>query len=207
MKITHFLALLLLPFFVSAQSGNSMELNKNAKSKFPIESAKVSYIISGEATGTATMYFDRNGWRQILIKEITFEKFGISSTEKTVELIDGDFYFKANLNSKKGAKYTDSNWSSLLSYKAPEEILEITMESKGGVFSGDTTLLNYSVGIWNFSKGATRSIWTLEGITLREVKMIGKIRYEMIATEVNDTIKIEDDDFTLPEGIAWSEPD
>jgi hypothetical protein len=205
MKTLITLILTIASFHLLAQAGNSLDLLNKGKTKLPLESGKITYNISGDASGEATLYFDRNGWRQVIIKEITFERFGISSTEKTIELTDGDYRFQVNLDSKKGKKITDNRWGKLMGYKEPQEIIEIILEDDGGTFTGDTSLLDYDVAMWTFKKSATPSVWHWNGLNLKETKALGTLTYDMIAISLEEK-PVDETVFELPEGVEWTSP-
>lgn len=203
MKSLATLFLLFFSLLTSAQSGNSLELANSGKPKFPIESGKIVYKITGGASGTATLYIDRNGWRQIFIKEITFERFGMSSTERTIEYIDGNTTYKANLDSKKGLIKVDSRWSNLISYNSPTEISGIILEDDGATPNGDTTMLNHELKIWEYSNGSRKNIWEWKGIIFKEDKSLGDLSYIMTAQSFIKNEAISEEVFELPDEIEW----
>ncbi|WP_258105638.1 hypothetical protein [Marinoscillum sp. MHG1-6] len=205
MKFILALACLILQFPILAQNGNSIELDTQLKGKHPLASGKVSFEITGDASGTATLYFDRNGWREVLIKEITIVRFGMTSTEKTIELVDGDFYYQVNLDSKKGSRAKQKAWSQLMGYKDRAYVINAIMEEQGAVRSSDTTHLEYPVTVWEFSKGSTTSIWSWQGITLRQAKSLPGLSYEMVSVKLEENCEIPEEVFALPEDIAWED--
>ncbi|MEO9477847.1 MAG: hypothetical protein ABJG41_20055 [Cyclobacteriaceae bacterium] len=202
--ITALLALL-VSCSLFAQYGNSTEILESGKKKFPIESGKITYTIDGTASGQATCYFDRYGWRQILIKELTLEQYGIKSTENTIELIDGDKIFSINQNSKKGTKKSDPRWSQLAAYKESSEILSIVLEDDGGIKEKDSTLVGKPVQLWIFEKGLVKSVCVWNGLNLMETKSAGKLVYAMTATDFSES-EIDESVFELPGNIEWINP-
>lgn len=205
MKPITTLLTLLVSCSLFAQNGNSTEILDTGKKKFPIESGKITYTIDGTASGWATCYFDRYGWRQILIKEITLEQYGIKSTEKTIVLIDGDKIFSINQDSKKGTKNSDPRWSKLAAYKENTEIQSIVLEDDGGTKGKDSTLVGKPVQLWTFSKGLVKSAYVWNGINLMETKSAGKLAYKMTATDFVES-KIDESVFVLPNEIVWVAP-
>ncbi|MEP0369239.1 MAG: hypothetical protein ABJN36_00295 [Cyclobacteriaceae bacterium] len=202
MKPTTALLALLISCSLFAQNGNSIEILDSGKKKFPVESGKITYTIDGTASGQATCYFDRYGWRQMLIKEITLEQYGIKSTEKTIVLIDGDKIFSINQSSKKGTKSSDPRWSQLAAYKENSEILSIVLEDDGGTKGKDSTLVGKPVQLWTFSKGLVKSAYVWNGLNLMETKSAGKLAYKMTATDFMES-KIDESVFVLPNEIEW----
>lgn len=204
MKLFLSITFLLSSAIAHSQSGNSEHLVDKGLTRMSLESGRITYHIGGDATGTATLTFDRDGWRQILEKEFTFEKYGITSTIKTTELVDGDYTFTINYDNQKGQKTKDSRWSDLLSYKSLEESVEAMMEDAGGMPQGDTTLLNRPSNIYLFQNGSIKSIWEWQGIPLKELKSLGGLNIIMTATQFEE-MEISEESFALPPGITWDD--
>lgn len=191
---------------LSAQTGNSLEISQKGKSKYPLQSGKITYKITGDGVGTATLFFDRSGWREVLIREVTFNKYGTTSTEKTMTLVDGDQVYIINLGTKKGTKNQNNKWSELSAYKDAKEIDEILNEENTGSILEEQQILNYPVKVWSFSKGSLRSKWSWQGITLREEKSLGKLKYTMEATSVDENSNIAEEVFKIPSDIKFIDP-
>lgn len=202
-KITPFLLIIICVSAQAQTSGNSELITKKLKAKYPYSSAQIKYKLSGDATGSSVLFFDRNGWRSSEIKMLKFNRYGIESTEKVVELIDGDYVYSVNVDAGKGKKTIDKNWSSLLSYKDPAEVITILMESKGGKLSGTDSLLNRPCRIWTFEKGAIKSLWEWQGLPLKIEKKLPGLSYEMFAVSIEKDIPVAEENFTLPEGVVW----
>ncbi|MEQ9303795.1 MAG: hypothetical protein RJQ14_07755 [Marinoscillum sp.] len=206
MRIATPLLLLSLSYFSFAQSiGNSEELNQKIKAKYPLSTATVKYNISGDALGTAELHFDRNGWRSVEHKEITIERYGVKSTESTIELTDGDFKYQVNVDAGKGKKTTDKSWSGLLGYRTHPETIAAIMTSKGGQSAGEQLLLDKTCTVWTFSTGATREIWEWNGILLKVIKKLPGLSYEMIAQEILPIESINEELLILPKSLVWTD--
>lgn len=180
------LALILSLHSFAQLSGNSEYLESKDLFRTPMTSGQVSYVISGEVTGYATLYFDRNGWRQLLVKEITIEKYGMKTVEKTVQFTDGDQNYIINIKANKGTSSVDDRWSKLAAYKPKDAISEIILQNDGGVKNGDTTILEKSVVIWDFNQSTTIAKWIWKGIELKEFKSLVGLKYEMTATKIEE---------------------
>lgn len=191
----------LFPF--TQETGNSAQINEKVKPKYPFSSGLITYELSGDASGTAVLAFDRNGWRSTEKKELVFKRYGIESTEKSFDHIDGDYFYSANIDAGKGKKTIDKNWSSLLSYKTNDEAVSILMESKGGALSGTDSLLNFACRVWTFDKGAVKIIWEWQGIPMKVVKSLPGLTYTMQAVAIEKDAIIASETFALPEGVVW----
>lgn len=183
--------------------GNSQELLDRGLLKFPIERGKVEYVITGNATGKATLYFDRYGWRSVLITEMTMKQFGVESAESSKELWDGDFWFKADLKTNKGAKKQDDRWSQLVRYKEPAAVPGILFTNDGGVNAGTELLLEKETIRWLFPKGIVQSLNEWGGITLRTTKKLPGLVYEITAITLSENQEIDPKVFELPESVVW----
>lgn len=174
-------------------TGNSQELAANDIFRTPMSSGKITYIISGEISGLATLYFDRNGWRQLLRKEISIEKYGMKTVETTVQFMDGDYNYVINVKANRGTQKIDNRWSKLAAYKPKDNIARILLEDDGGVYSSDTTLLDRPISMWEFDQATTLSIWVWKGIELKEYRSLVGMKYEMTATEIEENITFPED--------------
>ncbi|MEQ8472298.1 MAG: hypothetical protein RIC35_13990 [Marinoscillum sp.] len=203
MRIATPLLLLISSFTFAQTTGNSEELNKKIKSKFPLSTATIKYQITGDASGSAALYFDRNGWRAVEHKELIMERYGIKSTENTIELTDGDYKYQINVNAGKGKKTTDKSWSGLLGYKSHKETITAIMTSKGGEPAGEQTLNDKTCTVWKFNSGSTQEIWEWNGIPLKIVKKLPGLTYEMIAEEIVEIESINEELLALPNSVIW----
>ena len=185
-------------------TGNSDEINEKSKPKFALQAAIIHYKISGDGTGNATLHFDRNGWRKIEHQNLSLKRYGITSTEKTVEYVDGDYIYKANLDSKKGRKQFDKSWSGLLNYKSKEETISAIMTTKGGSEEGTEMLLDKECTVWKFESGTIAELWEWDGMPLKVVKKLPGITYEITATSIETLDSIPDELFKSLEAITWS---
>ena len=174
-------------------TGNSEALASKDIFRTPMASGKITYVISGEISGAATLYFDRNGWRQLLEKEITIEKYGMKTVEKTVQYMDGDQVYTVNIKANKGTSNTDSRWSKLAAYKPKDDISKILLKDDGGTSNGDTTLLEKPVQIWDFNQGTTIAKWIWKGLELKEFKSLVGLKYEMTASVIEENITFPED--------------
>ncbi len=195
--------LLLVATTTTQLDGNSSKLHTGSQPKFPISSGSVSYTITGDATGTATLYFDRSGWRTLEYRELILQRFGITSTEKTIDFTDGDYNYKANLNAGRGKKQHDSTWSKLLNYKTRQKSLEAIMEAKGGQLEGTDVLLGKICNIWAFQSGTTQEVWEWGGIPLKIKKKLPGINYELQASSITNQGTIPEKPLSSLEGIDW----
>jgi|GEM_PF-1557929 len=183
--------------------GNSESINKKTPAKYPVQSGIISYTVSGGATGTATLYFDRNGWRALEHRTIQINRYGTMSTEDRKELTDGDYIFKINLTSGSGEKAKDERWSGLMTYKSNAQAFEAIMVSRGGSKVGMDTLLGKPCNKWAFEKGPVSHLWVWQGIPLKVIKKLPGLAYEQIAVSFTENPQIEEATFALPEEITW----
>ncbi len=184
--------------------GNSEKINSASNPKFPITSGSVTYSISGDGTGSSILYFDRNGWSTIEHRELILNRYGITSSEKVIELVDGDYHYKANLDAGTGKKGYDKSWSGLLGYKSKAETIEAIMTTKGGQLKGTEVVIDKICHVWVFAKGPIKEIWEWEGIPLKIKKEIPGIHYELTATEITENIEFPNDELMRLNDIVWS---
>lgn len=199
-----YLTFFLIHFQAHAQlEGNSESIDQSTKPRYPYPSAMVKYEVTGDASGEATLAFDRNGWRSLESRSVTIKRYGLESTEKRIELIDGDFQYAFDPNAAKGTRTKDQKWSSLLKYKDHPEALEAIMVSMGAVRVGVDTLLGRPCNRWDFEKGTISSIWEWNGIPIKISKKLPGLKYDQQAISISMDTEVPPALFVLPEGIAW----
>lgn len=204
MKLLTSLALLISLWTYGQIEGNSDKINADTNPKFPLTSGSITYTISGDGSGSSTLYFDRNGWRTIEHRELIMTRYGITSNEKVIELVDGDYYYKANLDAGTGKKSVDNSWSGLLSYKSKEETIEAIMKSKGGSLKGTEVVIDKICLVWVFEKGSVKELWEWEGIPLKIKKELPGIHYELTATAITEHTEFPNNELLILENIKWS---
>lgn len=205
MKLITPLIFLLATSSFAQIEGNSQKINQNNKPKYVLENATINYVISGDGTGDAVLHFDRNGWRSIESRNLTISRYGVTSTERTIELIDGDYIYKANIDSKKGKKSMDKSWSGLLNYKSKEETLAAIMQSRGATKSGEESLLDKTCTVWQFESGTISELWEWEGVPLKIVKKLPGITYEITAQSIEELKEMPQNLYQELETVSWSQ--
>ncbi|MFY0607770.1 MAG: hypothetical protein JXR10_13720 [Cyclobacteriaceae bacterium] len=196
--------LLALPVLSLAQTvGNSKDVFERIKPRFPFEKGVIEYTITGEAKGQSTLTFDRNGWRSKEIRNITFARYGIESTEKRMEHKDGDQLYKVDLVNMRGSKNKENILINLLAYKEAEESRKLFYESKGGTLVGQDTILNYVCNKWEFNRGTINLLWEYKGLPLKATHKLPGFAFTQEATIVKKQVELSADFWKLPEGIAW----
>lgn len=193
----------LLPFSSFAQSvGNSELINEKIKARYPLKQATVTYAITGDAQGSVILYFDRNGWRSATEKELTIKRYGIESVEKRKTITDGDYVYEINLETNTGTKTKDNKWSSLLGYKDATAAIAAIHASNGGELTGQDTVLNRLCNKWEFEKGAVKSLWEWQGLTLKKVKEMPGLNYTETATSISSEAPLDPTIFELTQDLS-----
>lgn len=199
-----FCLLFSFPLLLCGQStGNSDRLAEKLEGWFPLASGIVTYTLTGEASGKVTLYFDRNGWRMAEIKTLEYTRYGLTSSENTLDLTDGDYRYRVNIAEQKGEKSTDKTRSSLMGYKSRAEALIGWMASESGTLQRTDSLLGKPCQVWGFAKGTTQEMWTWEGLPLKVVKRLPGLSYELTAVAIQENVPIPEVSFGLPDGITW----
>jgi len=194
---------LLIPLFsLFQQDGNSETINKKASPRFPMISGTVHYVIKGDASGSARLVFDRNGWRSAENRSLVIKRYGIESKENRLELVNGDNLYQVNLDKSSGKATTDNKWSSLLRNKDIDTSVSIMMEYKNGELNRMDTLLGKPCQVWTFTKGNISEIWLWQGLALRTIKKMPGFSYEQVAEKIEENVP-EENTFILAEDITW----
>lgn len=187
-------------------TGNSETIRQKSKNRFPGEFGTVQYEISGkDVSGSATLYFDRAGWRSKKVREVTISRYGLKNQEIKTDFTDGDFNYQINNNNNTGKKSSSNKWSSLLRYKGFEESSQAIYESQGAKFDQYDTILNIPCRKWTYTTGTTSAFWEWRGLVLKTQKKMPGLEYSIQAISLDTTKAINQSVFDLPEGVIWQE--
>lgn len=198
MKII-FKALFLFPFIAFSQAQNAKELREKGLKKFEIESAEITYEITGDATGEEKMVFTDYGWTSLRQQTMTFELYGITSTQALYEIKDGDFVYRANPSDSTYMERKDYKWSQQASYKDPSQVSEAILFSMGGVQQADATHLDRTCQVWTFEGKAIQEMWIWKGVVLKRKAKLGDRLIETAATAVQLNVSPNPILFSFPE--------
>ncbi|MEO9484145.1 MAG: hypothetical protein ABJG47_11885 [Ekhidna sp.] len=190
--------LVLIPFLSFSQARNASDLRANDLKKYEIRSAQIMYEISGDAKGQEMMTFDNYGWTSLRQQEMTFELYGISSTQTVYEIIDGDFAYRLSPDDSTYLLRKDVKWSQQASYKDPSQVSEAILFSMGGTQQADSTLDGRKCQVWTFEGKAIKEMWIWRGLVLKRKAKLGDRNIETIATEVSVDISPEAALFSIP---------
>lgn len=184
MKIISHL-LLLLPFAAFTQAQTAEELRAQDLKKYAIQSAEITYEISGDAEGEERMIFEDYGWTSLRTRTMTFELYGISSTQTLVEMVDGDFVYRLSEDDSTYLLKKDYKWSQQASYKNPEQVSEAILFSMGGTQQPtDSTLMGKQCQVWTFQGKALQELWIWKGLVMKRKAKLGDRLIETTANKV-----------------------
>ncbi|MEO1256526.1 MAG: hypothetical protein AAFY41_16790 [Bacteroidota bacterium] len=187
------------PFILLAQAKNAEELRNQGLKKYNIESAEIQYDISGDADGEEMMIFEAFGWKSLKTQAMTFELYGITSTQSLIEITDGDFIYRINEADSTYTIRKDSKWSQQATYKIPEQVSEAILFTLGGQHSRDSTLLNKQCQIWTFQGKALQELWIWNGLALKRKLRLGDRLVISTATSVQLDVKPLKGLFQIPD--------
>ncbi|MEP1031983.1 hypothetical protein [Ekhidna sp.] len=177
--------LTVVPFFGFSQAQNADKLRSQDLKKYEIKSAEIKYEISGDAEGQEMMTFDNYGWTSLRKQVMTFELYGITSTQTVYEITDGDLVYRLNPDDSTYLMKRDLKWSQQASYKNPSQVSEAILFSMGGTQQADSTLKGKSCQVWTFNGKAIQEMWIWKGLVMKRRAKLGDRNIVTVATEVN----------------------
>lgn len=197
MKITAFL-LFVFPFLAFSQGKDANGLTADGLKKYPIERGRISYEISGDASGTEEMTFEQFGWKSLRRQTMTFELYGIESKQSIHEITDGDFVFRLSPNDSTFAKRQDLKWSQQAAYKTPEEASEAILFSLGGTQTSEGTVMDKTCQVWTFENKSLQELWVWNGLVLKRKLKLGDRLVESTAVSFDDQFAADPTLFEIP---------
>ncbi len=188
-----------IAFFFCLISLNNSLFSQSQNSdgrRYDIESAFIKYKISGNTKGLESLKFDSFGQREIsdldAIRELVFYSVKNIQKIKTKTILNRDSLIAIDLKNKTGVKTLSKNFVNSNRF-TKEEILK-----NDGKIISTGTVLNKKCDVW---KTKNLEIWLWKGIALKLKSNITGKKFTKEATEINENIKIEENEFILPPDI------
>lgn len=176
---------------------------------YGIRSGKIEYELSGNTTGTKTIWFDNYGRRQRteLNSSTTVKMMGIenTTTEHTLSIKTDEFLYFIDLQDNTGSKnhnpafYNDPAISEMTDAEK-QAYFNKTLADLGGEKLGNETFLGKKCDVISLMGNKS---WIYEGITLKSETSIMGITNVITATGFQENIEVKDDLFLPPAGIEF----
>jgi hypothetical protein len=203
-KFIFSLVLLALSVFVFAQ---------HESQRYAIKSGYIEYEISGNTTGTKSIWWDDYGAKSRTEENTVniVRMLGITNETRlhTISIIDGDRFWTADLIEQTGETGTIPVWvgeyeyGSLSESERKEFEMEI-LESFGGRIAGQETFMGYECDIIELM--GARS-WIYKGVALKtEASMLG-ISVKEKAVQFDENANVSASRFEPPTGIQYTSMD
>ncbi|WP_420316004.1 hypothetical protein [Ekhidna sp.] len=189
---------LLVPSIVFSQAQTAEELRVKDLKKYSIQNAEIIYEISGDAEGEEFMVFKDYGWTSLRQQTMTFELYGITSTQSVYEITNGDFIYRLNPEDSTYATRKDYKWSQQASYKTPDQVSEAILFSMGGEQQENRTLLDKDCQVWTFEGKALQELWVWNGLVVKRKTKLGDRNIETTATAVKLDAVAKSELFSIP---------
>lgn len=191
--------LLVLPFVAFSQGKTSQELMANGMKKYAAQSGRITYQISGDATGTEVFSFDRFGWRSLKKRHMEFELDGEEMFQEQHEVTDGKLVYRIEHSDSTYRKRMDIRWSTLAQQLDPAATSEAVIQGIGGIYVGDSTYQDKICKVWTFEGKSLKEMWTWEGLVLKRRSTLAEKVIITSADKIEIGIPIEEWFFRLPE--------
>lgn len=190
-----------------SQVRDSEELLKAGYKRYGIESGMIEYTMSGTQTGTETIYFDRWGLREAKYTQSDKNMMGMNEKTETLIFFDGAWMYTIDLIRKTGTKMENPLLNDL-SDESPNKDLaklgEEMLSGMGGIQVGSENILGKTCEVWEAEEISFKS-WVWKGIALKtQVNMMG-MGSNVIATRIEEGVKIPEEKFTIPRDVEISE--
>ncbi len=195
-------ALLCTSFIKDKTNENQQKVLKNLK-KYNIESGIIEYSLTGFTKGTQTVYFDNWGIREATYSTTETNMMGITSKTNTLILIDGEWAYNINLDSKTGTKSKNLNYEDMLKYSLDNTIKDIsekTMQDMGGEKVGKEEILKKMCDVWQIKKISSK-MWMWNGINMKNSTNMAGMNIDIVATKFQENGRIPSDKFKIPSDI------
>nr|WP_321452696.1 hypothetical protein [uncultured Carboxylicivirga sp.] len=178
--------------------------------KYAVKSGHVEYTLTGNTTGTKSIWWDDYGDKTYEeIKAVTEVKmFGMKSRDEahTITVMIGDKFWSVNViegTGQKGVLETQEMAKAIAEDMTEEEAKQLEqqiMDALGGEKLGNETFLGHSCEILSVMGAKT---WIYKGVVLKsEAKLMG-IKSNEVATLFDEDINVPSSRFTPPADVEY----
>jgi hypothetical protein len=173
--------------------------------RYNIESAVITYSVSGREQGQEVLYFDRFGMREATFSEVRRIRVGLQRI-KTLTL--PDWIVTLDFDKKIGKKQKNILWIKLLAEKIDPALVlnEYFIRSLDGKKTGTADFLGRRCEIWQVERTGT-TYWLWQGVALKTIITLGSEKLEITAEKIEEGGAIPAEMFVIPEGFFFIEGD
>lgn len=193
-------------FFILISSVSvSAQFNKTDSMKYSIESAIITYKISGTTNGTEIIYFDQWGERETKLiqstTETTFYSVKTKRSDTLLNIFDGNTFYSIDLKTKTGLK--SDKIELVKKFRKQNSIFTPSkLKTMGAKPIGEEVILDKTCQIW---KTQNEKIWIWNSIVLKSYSnKIGK-KILKTAIKIDTNTNLDEKIFKVPEGIKLKE--
>lgn len=178
---------------------------------FTFDTAKISYNISGDATGTKVAYIKGN--KSSVEVHKTRKVSGVEQTMDTLTIDSGEYIYKINLNSKSGSVSKNPVYDELIKTPAANRA-DFLNKLNLGIVGQQTTMqqpkeqrtyAGQPCDLYTIQTFGEICLW--QGLPLyTKVQIPGEISASIEeATEIKLNLEVADQKFVLPNGIKMQD--
>jgi hypothetical protein len=178
----------------------------NVFKRYKIKSAIVEYELSGNQTGTATLYFDNFGMQEATYESSVLEIYGDSQQLETVSYLLGFWQYTLDVEAGTGTKTKNTVLESLVMNSDGDlEQLGLKMfRSMGGKLSGTEEMLGKTCDVWELKSMGTK-IWVWKNIPLKSVTEMMGLNIIRTAISLQENVVIPAEKLEIPSEIDFME--
>lgn len=178
------------------------------KGIYPMKSGHIEYALSGDLSGTKTVWFDDYGAlyyeRENSVLHMLYEEEESIENSNRLQIHTYEYTWAIDMTDKTGKRY-DSYFSEdlyddfdLTDDKAVKEELENTISDYGGEYLGMEELLGKNCHVYTVWGAKT---WLYQGHTLKMITEFEGLKTEITATVYEENIEVPKEIFEVPNDI------
>lgn len=183
---------------------SAKDLDAEGKKRYGIESGRIKYEFSNEASGTEMVHFDRWGWLEMRDVSMENSLLGKAVAQRQQVLLDGTQQITHTKGSSYASASMERHLSTALQKASPAvEVLfgEAVIEAKNAKRAGRDEVMGKSCAVYEIPNESVK-VWVWKGIVLKHEKRLFDKRVTMTATMLDEEWKPEKKVFEMPEGLT-----
>lgn len=178
--------------------------------RYKIQSAIVSFTLSGTQSGTETLWFDRYGNREAKLTQSSMTVVGQTIKTNKLVITDLESIITVDLDNKTATKMPLPKMTANLIESVKKKGGDMTdlgtemIRQMGAVKTGTETVAGKPCDVWEIKNLGSKS-WVWNGVTLKNETRFGGQSMKQEAASVQENATVPDDKFAVPAGISITE--
>ncbi|MCA9398525.1 MAG: hypothetical protein KC618_02165, partial [Candidatus Omnitrophica bacterium] len=181
---------------------SAVQFRAEATKRYDVKSGYIKYDITGQTEGKEELYWTNYGEEEGRYTETSVNVFGIEQSNRTVNIINGQWANAVNPNNNTATKVNHEELMEKMAGKTPTDFSNAMIEAFGGEKTGVEKILGKKCDIYTLKNFGDMKVWVYKGLALKSEANIMGFEYRTQAVEFKENTNIEQTKVTLPSNVT-----